>query len=65
VFLWSTVEVSIGISVAGIIELGPLMRRFKVKGFDKPVEDRNPIRLQDMDKSTSSFMVTQKVGAES
>lgn len=34
VFVWSSVEVSIGISVAGILELGPLMRKWNVKGFE-------------------------------
>lgn len=34
VFLWSGVEVSIGICVAGILELGPLMRKWNVKGFE-------------------------------
>ncbi|PMD61178.1 uncharacterized protein K444DRAFT_527191 [Hyaloscypha bicolor E] len=68
VFLWSALEVSIGISVAGIIELQPLMRKYKVKGFedsfDQIDEDMRPIRLQSMDKSTISFPVQreQEVG---
>lgn len=63
VFLWSGVEVSIGISAAGILELAPLMRRYNVKGFegsfDQLPEDRIPIRLQSMDKSTISFPTVQ------
>lgn len=59
VFLWSAAEVSIGISVAGILELSPLMRRYNVKGFEAPFDelpdDRIPIRLQSMDKSTTGF----------
>lgn len=61
VFLWSAVEVSIGIQVAGILELAPLMRKYRVKGFeqafDEIEEDRVPIRLQSMDKNTISFPV--------
>jgi hypothetical protein len=60
VFLWSAVEVSIGISVAGIIELRPLMQRYNVKGFEmnsgQMEDDSRPIvRLRSMDKSTISF----------
>lgn len=59
VFLWSAVEVSIGIMAAGIIELSPLMRRWGVKGFedsfDRMDEDKVPIRLQSMDKNTVGF----------
>ncbi|KAH8755152.1 hypothetical protein BGZ57DRAFT_38811 [Hyaloscypha finlandica] len=68
VFLWSALEVSIGISVAGIIELQPLMKKYNVKGFedsfDQIDEDMRPIRLQSMDKSTISFPVQheQEVG---
>ncbi|PMD37956.1 hypothetical protein L207DRAFT_491555 [Hyaloscypha variabilis F] len=64
VFLWSALEVSIGISVAGIIELRPLMRKLNVKGFedsfDQIDEDMRPIRLQSMDKSTISFPIQQE-----
>ncbi|KAH8599177.1 hypothetical protein B0O99DRAFT_504861 [Bisporella sp. PMI_857] len=34
VFLWSFLEVSLGITVAGILELSPLMQRLGVKGFE-------------------------------
>ncbi|TVY58672.1 hypothetical protein LSUE1_G009458, partial [Lachnellula suecica] len=57
VFAWSIVEVSIGICVAGILELGPLMRRYNVKGFEsysgqfaKMGDDTEPLKLQDMGK---------------
>lgn len=67
VFLWSAVEVSIGISAAGIIELSPLMRRFNVKGFedafDKLPEDRQPIRLESMDKSNVGYPTTRPVNS--
>ncbi|KUJ09215.1 uncharacterized protein LY89DRAFT_280048 [Mollisia scopiformis] len=66
VFLWSAVEVSIGIAVAGILELRPLMRKYNVKGFedsfDQIDEDRIPIRLQSMDKSNISFPTTREMG---
>jgi hypothetical protein len=68
VFLWSAVEVSIGISVAGIIELRPLMRKYNVKGFedsfDQLEEDRRPIRLQSMDKSSIGFPTVQDIGSQ-
>ena len=64
VFLWSALEVSIGISVAGIIELRPLMRKLNIRGFedsfDQIDEDMRPIRLQSMDKSTISFPIQQE-----
>ncbi|KAE9368272.1 hypothetical protein N431DRAFT_381593 [Stipitochalara longipes BDJ] len=67
VFLWSALEVSIGISVAGIIELRPLMRKYNVKGFEDSFEeideDMRPIRLQSMDKSTISFPIQQELEA--
>lgn len=48
-------EVSIGICVAGILELSPLMRKWGVKGFEDSFfqldDDMVPIRLQDMNKS--------------
>ncbi len=56
VFLWSAVEVSIGICVAGILEMGPLMRKWNVKGFeDYSVfaslgdDDTKPMNLKDID----------------
>ncbi|CZR64569.1 uncharacterized protein PAC_14467 [Phialocephala subalpina] len=65
VFLWSAAEVSIGISVAGILELRPLMQRFQVKGFEAPfdqlADDRIPIRLQSMDKSTTGFSAREDI----
>lgn len=69
VFLWSAVEVSIGISVAGIIELRPLMKKYNVKGFqdsfDEIENDRSPIvRLQSMDKSTISFPMEREMSRE-
>lgn len=52
VFLWSAIEVSIGIMAAGIIELSPLMRKLNVKGFedsfDQLDEDQKPIILKNM-----------------
>ena len=62
VFLWSAVEVSIGIMAAGILELSPLMRRYNVKGFEESWEQMdefsdtrpiNGVRLQSMDKKSS------------
>jgi hypothetical protein len=57
VFTWSAVEVSIGICVAGIMELGPLMHKYNVKGFEyyatyvvRLEDDEEPLKLQDMDK---------------
>jgi hypothetical protein len=34
VFLWSFLEVSLGITVAGVLELGPLMQKLGVRGFE-------------------------------
>ncbi|KAK2052252.1 hypothetical protein LY76DRAFT_598754 [Colletotrichum caudatum] len=34
VFTWSAIEVSIGIIIAGLIELGPLAAKYKLKGFE-------------------------------
>jgi rhodopsin domain-containing protein len=67
VFLWSALEVSIGISVAGIIELRPLMKKWGVKGFEDNFdimdEDMQPIKLQTMDKSTIGFPIqVEEVG---
>lgn len=59
VFTWSAVEVSIGICVAGIMELGPLMNKYNVKGFEyyasyvERLEDEEPLKLQAMDKTYS------------
>ncbi|CAI0652186.1 unnamed protein product [Colletotrichum noveboracense] len=44
VFTWSAIEVSIGIIIAGLIELGPLAAKYGVKGFEsfapsKPISD--------------------------
>lgn len=68
VFLWSAVEVSIGISVAGIIELRPLMQRFRVRGFEDSFEqlsdDAKPIRLRSMDKTNISFPILQDLGSQ-
>ncbi|RDW85146.1 hypothetical protein BP6252_02736 [Coleophoma cylindrospora] len=58
VFEWSVVEVSIGICVAGILELGPLMRKYNVKGFEsystfaKLEDDKKPIiiKLQTIER---------------
>jgi hypothetical protein len=67
VLLWSAVEVSIGISAAGIIELAPLMRKLHVKGFegsfDKLDEDSDtrPIRLQSMDKNSIRFPTAREM----
>lgn len=54
VFTWSVVEVSIGIIVAGILELGPLMRKYNVKGFESYAvherldDDTEPLKLQNI-----------------
>jgi hypothetical protein len=62
------VEVSIGISVAGIIELRPLMSRFRVQGFEDSFgqlsDDRVPIRLESMGKPNMSYPTTQDMGRE-
>jgi len=34
VFLWSFIEVSLGITVAGLLELAPLLQRLHVTGFE-------------------------------
>ncbi|KAK2036548.1 hypothetical protein LZ31DRAFT_615152 [Colletotrichum somersetense] len=34
VFTWSAIEVSIGIIIAGLIELGPLAAKYRLKGFE-------------------------------
>ncbi|KAK1977365.1 hypothetical protein LZ30DRAFT_784926 [Colletotrichum cereale] len=34
VFTWSAIEVSIGIIIAGLIELGPLAAKYRIKGFE-------------------------------
>ncbi|WYZ38500.1 hypothetical protein EsH8_III_000414 [Colletotrichum jinshuiense] len=34
VFTWSAIEVSIGIIIAGLIELGPLAAKYGIKGFE-------------------------------
>ena len=59
VFTWSAVEVSIGLIVAGLLELGPLMARYGAKGFDHysrfaTLGDDDTVKLQtiqSMDKS--------------
>ena len=60
VFTWSTVEVSIGLVVAGVIELGPLMAKLGFQGFDYcstfvRTGDDDTVQLNkilSMDKST-------------
>ncbi|KAH0438524.1 hypothetical protein CcaCcLH18_03231 [Colletotrichum camelliae] len=44
VFTWSAIEVSIGIIIAGLIELGPLAAKYGIKGFEsfapsKPISE--------------------------
>ena len=59
VFTWSAVEVSIGLVVAGLLELGPLMAKYGAKGFDHysrfaTLGDDDTVKLQtiqSMDKS--------------
>ncbi|PVH86548.1 hypothetical protein DL98DRAFT_567408 [Cadophora sp. DSE1049] len=59
VFTWSAVEVSIGLIVAGLLELGPLMAKYGAKGFDHysrfaTLGDDDTVKLQtiqSMDKS--------------
>lgn len=54
VFTWSAVEVSLGIMAAGILELGPLMRKYNVKGFEAYAvherldDDTEPLKLQNI-----------------
>lgn len=43
VFIWSVVEVSLGVVVAGIMELRPLLQRYNVPGFEKKVPDFLPL----------------------
>ncbi len=59
VFLWSAVEVSIGICIAGILEMSPLMQKWNVKGFEdySPFvslgnDDTRPMNLQNMEFKT-------------
>ncbi|KAL2075933.1 hypothetical protein VTL71DRAFT_876 [Oculimacula yallundae] len=60
VFTWSAVEVSIGLIVAGLLELGPLMAKYGAKGFDSysrfgTLGDDDTVKLQtiqSMDKSS-------------
>lgn len=39
VFNWSAIEVSIGIIIAGLIELGPLAAKYNIKGFESYAGD--------------------------
>ncbi|KAJ5037548.1 uncharacterized protein L3040_007720 [Drepanopeziza brunnea f. sp. 'multigermtubi'] len=53
VFSWSAVEVSIGLIIAGLIELGPLMARLGFPGFDMysrfaTLGDEDTLKLQQM-----------------
>ncbi|CAG8974285.1 hypothetical protein HYALB_00010353 [Hymenoscyphus albidus] len=70
VFWWSAAEVSIGIIVAGILELGPLMRKMNVKGFEDYTmfatlgdDDMQPINLKSMDKSQIHIVHTTNSNA--
>ncbi|CAG8954993.1 hypothetical protein HYFRA_00008682 [Hymenoscyphus fraxineus] len=72
VFWWSAAEVSIGIIVAGILELGPLMRKMNVKGFEDYTmfatlgdDDMEPINLKSMDKSQIHIVHTTNANANS
>jgi len=58
VFLWSAVEVSIGISVAGILEV----QGFE-DAFDQLNEDNRPIRLENMDKLNNNYSMTREMGS--
>ncbi|KAF7947569.1 hypothetical protein EAE96_008653 [Botrytis aclada] len=43
VFIWSTIEVALGISAASIVTLRPLLRRWKILGFaSEPDSDTEP-----------------------
>jgi hypothetical protein len=55
VFLWSFLEVSLGITVAGVLELGPLMQRFGVRGFENVGSS-----LKDMEDDTHRLVVIGK-----
>ncbi|KAF6798824.1 hypothetical protein CSOJ01_12621 [Colletotrichum sojae] len=49
VFTWSAVEVSIGIVIAGLIELGPLAAKYGVKGFESYAElDDQEVPMKNM-----------------
>ncbi|KAL0936152.1 P-type ATPase [Colletotrichum truncatum] len=53
VFTWSAVEVSIGIIIAGLIELGPLAAKYNVKGFESYAVDDDKYPLtKPIDEST-------------
>ncbi|EPE33650.1 hypothetical protein GLAREA_06663 [Glarea lozoyensis ATCC 20868] len=55
VFLWSFLEVSLGITVAGILELAPLMQRLGVKGFENVGNN-----FVDIDDDTHRLVVIGK-----
>jgi hypothetical protein len=65
VFLWSAVEVSIGIFVAGILELRPLLGKYNVKGFEnyspqpfsRMNDESDMMRLKDMTRMTSTTII--------
>lgn len=55
VFLWSGVEVSIGIMIAGAMECGPLMAAWGVKGFESfgstnnmEIDDVEPLKMETL-----------------
>ncbi|CZS99088.1 hypothetical protein WAI453_008381 [Rhynchosporium graminicola] len=53
VFTWSAVEVSIGLVIAGLLELGPLMAKYNFKGFDDyshfgHLGDDDTVKLQNI-----------------
>lgn len=48
-FTWSAVEVSIGIVIAGLIELGPLAAKYGIKGFESYAElDDQEVPMKNM-----------------
>ncbi|CAL3972264.1 hypothetical protein PZA11_004573 [Diplocarpon coronariae] len=62
VFTWSAVEVSIGIIIAGLIEMGPLMAKWGFPGFDSynrfaSLGDEDTVKLQRMQSMDKTSIV--------
>ncbi|PBP16486.1 P-type ATPase [Diplocarpon rosae] len=62
VFTWSAVEVSIGIIIAGLIEMGPLMAKWGFPGFESynrfaSLGDEDTVKLQRMQSMDKTSIV--------
>ncbi|KAF9877961.1 hypothetical protein CkaCkLH20_04537 [Colletotrichum karsti] len=55
VFNWSAIEVSIGIIIAGLIELGPLAAKYGLQGFESYAEiEDDQVPMKPINRATSS-----------